>query len=353
MKLIDRYIFVRVLTAMVGVLLAILSMDALTSFVDQIDNLEGRYTLTEALLYSVLKIPGGLEEFLGFSALIGAMIGLGSFSNTGELTVIRAAGYSMTRIGWMVMKPAFLLIALGTVVTEFVSPDLEQMAESRRDLLRGRLSLDIEKSGLWIYDNDVYVHMDAVYPGGSIYGLAIYDLDKETNELDVSYAERARFGNGVWSQSEGAWSSIGSQQITTGEYPNRGWNTELTPDLLDMSVLDAEQMSVRDLDEYSEYLGDETRQAREYQVQFWTKILQPLSVAALVFVGISFVVGSNRQVPVGERIFIGVIVGVVFKVMQDILGPSATVWGFSPLLAVLVPTLAIMLFGLVLLRVRQ
>lgn len=353
MKLIDRYIFGRVLTAMLAVLLVILSIDALSSFVDQMDNLDDRFTLTEALLYAVLKIPGGLEEYLGFSALIGAMIGLGSFTNTGELTVIRAAGYSILRIGWMVMKPALILIALGALVTEFISPELEQMAESRRDLLRGNLTTDLEESGLWIYDKGTYVHMDAVYPGGSVYGLSLYTLNGEADELEISYAERAKYGEVSWYQTQGSWSKIDREHVQTGVFSRRDWLTELTPNLLDMSVLEAEQMSISDLDNFSDYLGDDTREAREYQVQFWRKVLQPLSIATLVFVGISFVVGSNRQVAVGERIFVGVIVGVAFRVMQDILGPAATVWGFSPLLAVLVPTGFTMLMGAVLLKVRQ
>ena len=338
---------------MLGVLVAILSLDGISAFVDQIDDLDGRFTVLEALFYSVLKIPGGLDEYLGFSALIGAMLGLGSFANTGELTVMRAAGHSMARIGWKVMQPAFVLIILGALVTEFVAPDLEQMAESRRDLLRGTVTTDIERSGLWIYDKGTYVHMDAVYPGGTVFGLSRYELDVEKQELTTNRVDQAWFDGTNWYQAEGVWSEITDDGVSTGQYLNRIWETELTPQLLDMSVLDAEQMSARDLDDYSQYLGDDTRQAREYQVQFWMKILQPVSVAALVFVGISFVAGSSRQVSVGERIFTGVIVGVTFKVLQDILGPAATIWGFSPLIAVLGPTLLIMLFGLTLLKVRH
>lgn len=352
MKLIDRYIFFRVLGAMLGVLLAIVSIDVIGGFVDQIDNLEDRFTLMEALLYAALKIPGGLKDYLGFSALIGAMIGLGSFSNSGELTVIRAAGYSMARIGWMVMRPAFLLIIFGALVAEFVAPNLEQMAESRRDLLRGRLSTDIEESGLWIYDKGAYVHMDAVYPGGLVYGLAQYRLGEDGKDLEVDFSEQARYGQDGWDQLEGVWSQVSENRVNTGEYAYEPWPTALTPEILDASVLDAEQMSVRALSEYSDYLGNGTRKSREYQVQFWSKLLQPLSVTALVFVGISFVVGSSRQVAIGERVFFGVIVGVGFKVAQDILGPAATVWGFSPLIAVLVPTGLIMLLGLILLRIR-
>ena len=227
MKLIDRYIFFRVLGAMLGVLLAIVSIDLIGGFVDQIDNLENQFTLMEALLYAVLKIPGGLKDYLGFSALIGAMIGLGSFSNSGELTVIRASGYSMARIGWMVMRPAFLLIVFGALVAEFVAPNLEQMAESRRDLLRGKLTTDIEESGLWIYDKGTYVHMDAVYPGGEVYGLNQYTLSDDGKGLEASFAEEARYDQEGWDQSENMWSRISQESVDIGANAQTSWATEL------------------------------------------------------------------------------------------------------------------------------
>ena len=381
MKLIDRYIFFRVLTTMFCVLLVLVGIDTISSFVEQMDNLENRFTITEALLYAVLKIPGGLESYLGFCALIGAMIGLGSFTQTGELTVIRASGYSILQIGWMVLKPALFLILLGAVVTEFVAPRLEQMADSRRDLMRGNVTAEAEERGLWVFDKGSYLYLDAVYPGGAIVGLSRYRFESPTDaefkssarsrssanddptapispivdrsdQLLMSYAERAHYEDGKWYQSNGRWSRANVDGVNTGKYMRLAWGTELNPDLLDLAVLDAEQMSISDLSEYTEYLGEDNIESREYQVEFWSKVLQPLSIATLVFVGISFVVGSSRQVAVGERIFIGVIVGVVFRVVQDILGPAATVWGFAPILAVLIPILMTLLVGIFLLKAR-
>jgi len=361
MKLIDRYIFFRVLTTMFCVLFVLVGIDAISTFVDQMDRLNNRFTLSEALLYAVLKIPGGLEGYLGFCALIGAMIGLGSFTQTGELTVIRASGYSILRIGWMVLKPAFALILLGAVVTEFVAPRLEQMADSRRDLMRGKVAADAGERGLWVFDKGSYLYLDAVYPGGSIVGLSRYSFETpvtegtdtpNTDQLLMSYAEGARYEGDQWYQSNGRWSRAHVDGVKTGQYMRLAWETDLNPNLLDMTVLDADQMSISDLNEYTNYLGEENTESHEYQVEFWSKVLQPLSIATLVFVGISFVVGSSRQVAVGERIFIGVIVGVVFRVIQDILGPAATVWGFPPILSVLVPILMTLLVGVFLLRAK-
>ena len=60
--------------------------------------------------------------------------------------------------------------------------------------------------------------------------------------------------------------------------------------------------------------------------------------------------GPLRSVTLGQRVFTGVLVGFVFRIAQDLLGPSGLVFGFSPLLAVLVPAGICALAGVWLLR---
>jgi lipopolysaccharide export system permease protein len=52
----------------------------------------------------------------------------------------------------------------------------------------------------------------------------------------------------------------------------------------------------------------------------------------------------------GLRIFVGVVIGISFKIIQDMLGPFSIVFGFPALLAVLAPVLLCMGVGLYLLR---
>jgi len=55
----------------------------------------------------------------------------------------------------------------------------------------------------------------------------------------------------------------------------------------------------------------------------------------------------------GFRVFLGVLIGVVFKTLQGTLGPVSIVFGYSPVLAMLTPVILCSLIGLVLLaRVR-
>jgi len=57
-----------------------------------------------------------------------------------------------------------------------------------------------------------------------------------------------------------------------------------------------------------------------------------------------------RDSTMGFKVFVGVLIGITFKIIQDMLGPLSIVFGFPVLLAVLGPILFCIVFGLYLLR---
>ena len=73
-------------------------------------------------------------------------------------------------------------------------------------------------------------------------------------------------------------------------------------------------------------LDERKADAAKYRLAFWEKVFQPLSILGLVLVGIAFVFGPLRQATVGYRVFIGVLFGISFKLISDILGPLSIVF---------------------------
>ena len=63
--------------------------------------------------------------------------------------------------------------------------------------------------------------------------------------------------------------------------------------------------------------------------------------------------GPLRDSTMGFRIFIGVVVGVSFRILQDMLGPLSIVFEFPPLMAVLAPVLFCVVVGLYLLKAQR
>ena len=101
---------------------------------------------------------------------------------------------------------------------------------------------------------------------------------------------------------------------------------------------------------YINFLEQRNSDTASYELAFWEKILQPFAILGLVLVGISFVFGPLRQATVGFRIFVGVLFGISFRLVQDILGPLSIVFELSPLMAILLPIVLCYCIGLYLLR---
>ena len=171
MRKLDLYIGKTVFWAILVVLLVITGLSVLFAFIDQLGDLEGNYTLKEALVYVGMTSPGRLYEVLPMSALIGCLVGLGSLASNSELTVMRAAGVSLVRIIWAVMKPLLLLMVLGLAIAEYVVPWSEGQAQARRTLVQSEGKTQGSKHGMWHRQGQEYIHINSVQPGGRLVGV--------------------------------------------------------------------------------------------------------------------------------------------------------------------------------------
>lgn len=346
----DRYIGKTVLASVSMVLLVLVSLDAIAALVDQLGELKGSYDFQQALIYVGLTLPERIYRNIPFSALVGSLIGLGILASSSELTVMRAAGVSVNRISWAVLKPALLYVLLGIGLGEFVTPVTEQMADSRRAIAQGNSKALGSRHGLWSHEGEEYIHINAVLPSGILFGVTRFGFDADGLLQFISFAKRATYQQGYWSEEEVVESQIGDREVTRSTHEVRRWDTELSPDILSVLVLEPDTLSIRDLHSYTGFLGQQHLENSRYRLAFWKKILQPLATLSLVLIAVSFVFGPLREVTMGYRIFTGVIVGIVFQTSQDLLGPASLVYGFPPLVAVMIPIVICVLVGTLLLR---
>lgn len=346
----DRYIGASVLVGILGVLGVIVGLALLFAFIDELGDLEAGYGVAEAARYVLLTIPAQIHELLPMAALIGCLVGLGSLASSSELTVMRAAGVSLGRIVAAVMKPLLALMLVGLLIGEYVSPWTENLAQSGRSLAQGGGEAQTTRRGLWHRQGEEFIHINSVQPSGVLLGVTRYRFDDERRLLSASFARRAQYHGDHWQLENVATTFLHEEHSEVVKTPSERWDVELTPQLLGTVVVEPEALSMTGLWSYIHYLGEQGLNNSRYWLAFWTKALQPLVTAALVLLAISFIFGPLRSVTLGQRLFTGVLVGFVFRIAQDMLGPASQVFGFPPLLAVLVPAGICALTGVWLLR---
>jgi len=351
MKKLDGYIRTNIIGATLLVLLLIVVLYLIFSFIDELDNISTSYQVFDALYYILLTAPRKTYQVLPMACLIGCLIGLGNLANSSELTVMRAAGVSLSRILWAVAKPTLILMLFGIILGEYLSPISEAKAEAYRSLaLRGEISKQIAKYGLWHKIDDEFIHINSVQLDGRLFGVARYKVN-DFNQLEwVSFAKEAHYQQDYWQLLDVSYTEFSSEKIITKTIANEIWQANITPKLLNVLVLKPDVLSVNDLWYYSNYLAEQGLNNDSYRLSFWNKLLQPFITLSLVIMAVSFIFGPLRSVTLGQRIFTGVLVGFIFSIIQDLLSPASLVFGFNPLLAVITPSIVCLTCGIYLLR---
>ena len=238
MRKLDRYVGLTVLASMMVVLIIIVFLDTLFGFMAQLDAMRANYQLPEVARFMMLTMPKRIYEVIPVSALIGCLVGLGSLANSSELVVMRAAGVSLMRISWSVMKPAILLMLVGLVLSEYVSPVTEQMAQAGRKIARSADGKYTDE-GLWHREGNDYMFFSAVEPNGVLYGINIYRFDDNQKLEETLYAERALNQGSHWLLENVETSTYYDDRVDVRSAQTQIWETGLTTTLLKVVVVKA------------------------------------------------------------------------------------------------------------------
>lgn len=351
MHQLDSYVARNVLTATLVVMIVIVGLDAIFTLVDELDNLKGNYQLVDALFFSGLRLPRRIYEYMPMACLIGCLAGLGSMAANSELTVMRAAGVSINRIVFAVLKPMAVLMFVSLLLGEFVVPSLERIAQAHKAVAQGASeALSNKGKGYWHREGDTFMRFNAVEPGGVLHGITRYEF-AENNELkQVVYAQRALYQRSYWQMENIVITHIEETNVWQDKQASGRWDTELTPEKLSVVIVSPRDMSISGLYRYASYLDEQGLNSDRYMLSFWRKVTQPLSTFALVILGISFIFGPLRSVTPGYRIFSGIIVGMIYKYAEELLSPASIVLGFEPALASIIPIGGSLILGLLLMR---
>lgn len=350
MRKIDRYVMSSVGGATFLVMMVVLSLDLIFAFIAELDDAGNDYQTLEALMYVLLTLPRRIYDYLPLGAFMGCLVGLGSMASSSELTVIRAAGVSLKRIVWSAMKPALIVVMLGILIGEYVAPPAERMAQSQKAVAQGAGQNVASASGIWHREGDTFMHLNAVQPNGVLHGVSLFEFDADRWLVSASFARRGIYLGDYWLLENVTTTEFTENATSQQKYHSLRWDSGLSPDVLSVLIVDPEDLSISGLFTYANYLGEQGLNAANYWLAFWKKVLMPLGTAVMVVVAISFIFGPLRSVTMGFRVFTGLIVGLLFKYMQDLLGPMSVVFGFNPVIAILLPIAINAVVGVILMR---
>lgn len=353
-SILNRYIFKSISFGIILAVLMFLTLDVLIGFIQQINTVgKGDYTVGSAFFYTMLTMPGKILAMFPVSCVVGVMIGLGALAASSELVVIQSAGVSRLKLAWITILVLVIWLIPISLMGEYVVPPAKLTADSFKSAKTSKnIGLGI-KSGVWVRDGNIIFNAK---PYGNAYDskkhniemndVTVYELDEKLQVVKVSKADKAIHKGGSWELlglevTEFTESGVISQIIEKQTWPSR-----IEPEILSITHSRPKNLSIRDIIKYKEFQKNKQDVPIKYDIALWSKVVFPLLVIATALTGLPFLFGLLRSGGFGQRLLIGVMLGIVLFLMNNTLLNVGEVFKVNPFIVTTLPSLIIIFFVL-------
>jgi lipopolysaccharide export system permease protein len=385
MKILQRYFAVNIAQAVTFVLVAFLALIAFMDLTAELPSVgKGGYMLQHAMLYVLLLLPGHVYEVMPVAALIGTIYTMAQFASSSEFTIMRASSMSTQMAAGMLFKIGIVFVLITFVFGELITPRTAPMAERLRLSAKGSTLSQEFRSGMWTKD---IVHADGVTgpvtgsrffnvrqirTDGQLVDLRLYEFDNSMRMRSLITAASATFsGNQTWRLADvtetrftnsrvlpapGAARPAGASvldtfgqetsAVATRKLASLDLVSEITPKILSVSRSDPERMSANELAVYTRHLSENRQETERFKIAFWKKLIDPLAIFVLMALALPFAYLHTRSGGVSLKIFIGIMIGVGFILLNSLFSHLGLLSTWPPFLTAVAPSLLFLLLAL-------
>jgi lipopolysaccharide export system permease protein len=356
MQIFKRYFWQETSISISMMMLGLLAMFSFFDLIQELDSLgQGNYGITQMLVFVLLSIPGHIYDVVPVAVLVGMMYSLGTLARNSELVVMRISGLSLLNIGWILVKVGMLFTALTFFVGELITPISEKMAQRMRVQATDSVIAQDFKSGLWVKDGKSFVNVETVLPDASLLNVHIYEFDENFKLRSINVAKKGEFEDERWSLSEVTQTKFNSSKkieqnnIQTQVFNKANWKSLIRPELLNVLLVAPEKMSVWNLYAFIQHLQTNKQKTTRYDVALWSKMIYPLACMVMVILALPFGFLQQRSGGTSAKLFIGVMLGVAYQIMNRVFIHLGVLNDWPPLMSAITPTILFLIAGLSLL----
>lgn len=342
MNRIDRYIMGHVfgLTLLVG--LALVSIQTFVAFVAEADTVgRGDFGYEQLFLYTLWLVPSGLYVMLPIIAMLGTLMGLGTLAGQSELTAMRAAGVSLLRIGGSTLCAGLVLGGITLVVGDWLAPRGQHEANALKTLARSGVRAGVGGKPVWVREGDHIFHIRRLLGEDRIEAVDLYTLNPDLSLAAASSIEQGRYRDGQWEFSGVRRTEFRDGRAQVVLHERQAWAGSLPPEVLRLFVLEADALSMAGLARLIAYLRANNLDTSEYDLTLARKGVAPITVMVMMLLAIPFVLGPLRNTGAGQRLLVGVLIGLAFYVVNEVCANWGRLYGWPALVSAAMPTLAL------------
>lgn len=342
MNILQRYLAREVYASTAFVFVALLALFSFFDLIRELGDLgKGNYHLPQILGFVVLSLPGHVYELFPIAALIGTLFALAQLSANSEFTVMRVSGLSTRRFAWSLLQTGMAFVLLTLLFGEFITPTAERMAQQLRLQSTSSLVAQEFRSGLWVKDSQSFVNVREILPDTTLLGVKIFAFDRDYRLKSVSYADRGHYEEeGRWLLDNVVQTRFEADRTEVGNLRQLAWTSVLTPDILSVLLVVPEQMSAWSLSQYVQHLRENKQKTARYEIALWSKLAYPFATLVMMIFALPFAYHQTRSGGIGGRVFVGIMVGLSFHLLNRVFAHLGLLNDWSPLFSAFFPAVA-------------
>ena len=324
-------------------LVGFLALFAFFDLIGELDDLgRGEYQLRQVFTFVVLSAPAHAYELFPVVVLIGTLYVLSHLASNSEYTVMRGSGLSPARAGLALAKIGAAFVVVTFLIGEWVAPAAEEAAQKVK--LRAMSSMigrgDLQ-SGLWFKDGGRFINVREARQADRLQGVRIYDFDPNSRLRQMISAQTAEYvDKGHWRLLGVAITRFEGGAPSIERRAEMEWRSAVSPELLDALIVRPERMSAWALHKYTQHLAGNRQKTERYEIALWKKLLYPLATIVMMALALPFAYMQARAGMVGVKVFLGIMLGVFFHMLNSLFSHIGLLQNWPPLAAAMAPSAA-------------
>ena len=369
MKTLRRMMYGEVLRATAFVALAFLALFFFFDLMDAFGRMERGapfgYHMGHGMLMTLLQIPGHIYELMPIAALIGTIYVMARLAESSEFTIMRTSGLEPLQALLALLGLGMGFVALTFVFGDYIAPE----ALRAEQYIRARYLGDITsgRTGAWHKDQkdgrEWVVNVGGLSTNGQLQRVRLFEFEHAGGRLLSSvHASNARdTGDGIWHLEQPVQRSFNYAEkdaaptVRVQQLAQLDWPTALSADVVTSALLSPERMQTIELFSYISHLKANGQSAQRYEIQFWRKVFYPLSCLVMMVLALPFAYLHFRSGNITGYVFLGVLVGISFFLLNNVFGHIGTLRDWVPWMAAAAPgvlysALSLAAFGWLVLR---
>ena len=325
MKIRDRYITKTLLSYTIIVLIVWVSIYSFFNFLSELNSLgKNSYSILSAFTYIILKLPEVAYKQASPIILLGCILGIGHLATTGQLLIFRVSGASILRITIQTLKISLIFIIFFISIGEFLAPISSNYAEISKATAMGQSSVSQSQNGFWIRDGVNFINVKNNIDSSLFSGITVIEVNSSNMIERVVKSEKALFDGSSLNMNGAKIFSIDDSsffdEVSLKERNSYNKIVSFDQDLVKSLEKEPEDLSTWTLFKQIRFLSDNKLRAGVFEVELYNRIIQPVTLIAMVLIAMLFIFGSTRDVTMGRKIFFGVVLALSFEMFSRVVG---------------------------------